>query len=146
MNLEVLFVIVVVSIVVIAAIIWIVQSQRSSKKIDEMIKKRKPSAILSHRATFMEGREKLSVALTLTKKTIYYENADFDARLDLEQIDEVEYDSETTTGLSQEGHRILRLRTHGHTFEFIVPTAELKQWEEHLASHHLDEPGEIEAV
>ncbi|MDX1582152.1 MAG: hypothetical protein R3338_00975 [Thermoanaerobaculia bacterium] len=145
MNLEVVIVIVVVSIVVIAAIIWIFQSQRSSKKIDEIIKKRKPSAILSHRATFMEGREKLQVALTLTKETIFYENADFDARLDLTQIDEVEYDDETTTGLSQEGHRIIRLRTHGHTFEFIAPKAQVKQWEEHLATHHLDEPGKVEA-
>lgn len=146
MNLEAVIVTVVVSIVVIAAIIWIVQRQRAKSKIDHLIQKRKPSAILSHRATFMEGREKLSVALTLTKETVFYENADFDARLDLTQIDEVEYDTETMTGLSREGHRIVRFRTHGHTFEFIAPSADVAKWEEHLSTHHLDEPGEVHAV
>lgn len=146
MNLEGIIVAVVVSIVVIAAIIWLVNRQRASSRIDQFIQKRKGSSILSHRAVFMEGREKLPVALSLTKETVYYENADFEARLDLSQIEEVEYDTETTTGLSQEGNRIVRFRSHGHTFEFVVPDAEIKKWEEHLSAHHLDEPGEVRAV
>lgn len=146
MNLEGIIVAVVISIVVIAAIVWLVGRQRAKGKIDSFIQKRKGGAILSHRATFMEGREKLPVALTLTSETVYYENADFEARLDLSQVDEVEYDTETATGLSQEGHRVVRFRSHGHTFEFIVPQAEVKNWEEHLSAHHLDEPGEVHAV
>lgn len=146
MNLEGIIVTVVVSIIVIAAIFWVVQRQRSSSTIDKFIQKRKGSSILSHRATFMEGREKLPVALTLTKESVFYENADFEARLDLSQIDEVEYDTETATGLSQEGHRVVRFRTHGHTFEFIAPAADVKQWEDHLSAHHLDEPGSVQAV
>lgn len=146
MNLEAIIVAVVISIVVIAAIIWLIQRQRASSSIDKFIQKRKGNAILSHRAVFMEGREKLPVALTLTKETVFYENQDFEARLDLSQIDEVEYDTETTTGLSQDNHRIVRFRSHGHIFEFLAPAADVKQWEEHMSAHHLDEPGSIEVV
>ncbi len=146
MNLEAIIVAVVVSVIVIAAIIWLIQRQRASSSIDKFMQKRKGESILSHRAVFMEGREKLAVALTLTDKTVFYENQDFEARLDITQIDEVEYDDETMTGLSQDGHRILRLRSHSHTFEFILPNAQIKQWEEHLSPHHLDEPGAVEAV
>lgn len=146
MDLEAIIVAVVISVVVIAAIIWIVQRQRASSSIDKFIQKRKSESILSDRAIFMEGREKLPVALTLTRQSVFYENQDFEARLDVAQIDEVEYDDETMTGLSQEGHRILRLRSHSHTFEFILPSAQIKQWEEHLSPHHLDEPGDVKAV
>lgn len=137
---------IIVVVILLAVIIWFVNQQRAKGRIDEMVKKRAPDAIIAHRALYMEGRERLPVALALTGSTIFYENADLEASLDLNRIDEVEYDEETTTGLSQEGCKILRLRSHGHVFEFVVTNAEAKEWMEHLPPHHLDEPGGVHAT
>lgn len=136
---------IIVVIILLAVIIWFINQQRSKGQIDERVKKRSADSILAHRALYMEGRERLPVSLSLTSSTIFYENADLEARLDLDRIDEVEYDEETTTGLSQEGSRVLRLRSHGQVFEFIITKAQAKEWMEHLPTHHLDEPGSVHA-
>jgi hypothetical protein len=137
---------VVISILVLVGIYLLVMRQRSKSRIDEIMNKRKQEAILSHRGIFLEGREKLPVALTLTRRSVLYENEDLEARLDLDTVDEVEYDDETITGLEQDGHRVIRLRTHGNSFEFMVTAAEAAEWEEHLPAHRVDEPGKVQAV
>ena len=137
---------VIVVVILLAIIIWFVNQQRAKGRIDEMVKKRAGDAIIAHRALYMEGRERLPVALALTPQSVFYENFDLEARLDLDRIDEVEYDDETTTGLSQEGCKILRLRSHGQVFEFVITKAEAEEWAEHLKTHHIDEPGAVTAT
>jgi hypothetical protein len=137
---------VVIAVLVLVGIYLLVMRQREKSRIEEIMNKRKQESILSHRGIFVEGREKLPVALSLTRKSVLYENEDLQARLDLDTIDEVEYDDETITGLEQEGHRVIRLRSHGNSFEFMVTAAEAAEWEEHLPQHHLDEPGKVQAI
>lgn len=137
---------VVVAIVVVAAIAFFFAQRSAHSAVDKLVRKHRENSIITHKAIFMEGRERIPVALSLMKDSIIYQNPDIDARLDLDRIDEVEYDDETSTGISKEGHSILRARSHGHVFEFMVTDDECKEWREHLHSHRMDEPGHIEAV
>ena len=85
--------------------------------------------------------QKYQVALSLTATAIYYQNPDLDASFDLKDIEEVEYDDELATGRAvTHGCRALRLRSHGHTFEFILQPADCSQWMAVLPAHHADEP------
>ena len=48
----------------------------------------------------------------------------------------MEYDDELTIGRSvPAGARALRLRSHGTSFEFVMPTAETAKWESVLPPH-----------
>jgi len=134
----------VIGLVVLAALIWLFLKTRSKDLIEEMMGKRRASSRLVSRADFLEGMEKIGVALSLTADRISYENPDIDAYLELRHIEEIEYDDETATGHSIEG-RVLRLRSHGHTFEFLldIPTGRL--WESTLASRRADQ-GTAQAV
>jgi len=58
--------------------------------------------------------------------------------VELRHIDEVEYDDETATGRSVVG-KALRLRAHGHAFEFLLDQGTARQWEQLLPPHRLDE-------
>lgn len=117
-----------VGLVVLVALIWLFLKTRSKDLIEEMIAKRRGSSRLVCRAEFVEGLERLAVALSLANDRIIYENPDLDAYLELRHLEEIEYDDETATGHPVEG-RILRLRSHGHTFEFILDPATARQWE-----------------
>jgi hypothetical protein len=111
---------------------------RSRDLLDQMMAKRRPSARLVCRADFVEGLERIPVALALTTEMISYENPDLDAKLELKHIEEVEYDDETATGQSVDG-RALRLRSHGHTFEFVLDPNTARQWESTLPPKHMDQ-------
>jgi len=89
--------------------------------------KRRESARFVSRADFVEGLERIPVALALMNDSIVYENPDIDASLDLKQIEEVEYDNETSTGQVLDGNA-LRLRAHGHTFEFVLDPDSTGKW------------------
>ena len=134
----------VIGLVVLAGLIWLFLKTRSKDLIEEMMVKRRASSRLVSRAEFLEGMEKIGVALSLTADRICYENPDIDAYLELRHIEEIEYDDETATGHNIEG-RVLRLRSHGHTFEFLldVPTGRL--WESTLSPRRADQ-GTAQAV
>lgn len=118
----------VVGVVVLAALVWLFIRTRSHDLIEEMLTKRRPASKAASRADFVEGSMHIPVAVSLADDRIFYENPDLDAYLDLKNLEEVEYDDETSTGHSVEG-RVLRLRSHGHTFEFVLDTASSRQWE-----------------
>ncbi len=134
----------VVGLVVLAALIWLFLKTRSRDLIEEMMVKRRASSRLVCRAQFMEGMERINVALSLAADRICYENSDMDAYLELRHIEEIEYDDETATGHSFEG-RVLRLRSHGHTFEFLLATPTAQQWEATLPPRRADQ-GTAQAV
>jgi hypothetical protein len=81
--------------------------------------------------------EQIPVALVLTADTIYYENRDLQASIELPLIEEVEYDDETATGHTVPG-RVLRLRAHNHVFEFTLDLPSAKQWEAALPARRID--------
>ena len=127
-----------VGVVVLAALVWLFIRTRSSDLIDGMMAKRRASSRLVSRADLVEGMERIPVALSVGTEMIYYENPDIDASLELQHIEEVEYDDETTTGHSVTG-KALRLRAHGQTFEFVLDPASVRQWEATLPPRRINQ-------
>jgi len=134
-----------VGLVVLVALIVLFFRVRMKDLLDEYVKKRSAASRVCCRAEYVEGAERIPVALSLTNDTIYYENSDLQASLDLQNIDEVEYDDETTTGQSVVG-KALRLRSHGHAFEFILDANDARLWQTALPPHRLDERPAAQAV
>ena len=127
----------VVGLVVLVALIVIFLRVRMKDLVEEYVRRRSAGSRVCSRADLVEGIERIPVALALTDDTIYYENPDLQASLELRRIDEVEYDDETATGRSVVG-KALRLRAHGHAFEFLLDQGTARQWEELLPPHRLD--------
>jgi len=139
-----LTVVTIAGLVVLAALIWLYVRVRSKDLIENLIARRSASSRLACRADFVEGLQRIPVALSLTNDTIRYENPDLEATLDLGHIEEVEYDDETTTGQSVDG-KALRLRSHGHAFEFVLDSGTAQKWQLVLPMRRLDQ-GTAQAV
>lgn len=128
----------VVGIVLLVALIWVLVRMRMRDQLDELMAKRRGSCRIVSRADFLEGMEKIPVSLALDDDTLHYENANLQATLELQHVDEVEYDDETATGHSVVG-KALRLRAHGHAFEFVLDQATARQWEQLLPARRVDQ-------
>jgi hypothetical protein len=139
-----LTVVTIAGLAVLAALVWILMRMRSTDLLEEKMAKRRTSSRLVSRADLVEGLERIPVALALTNEAIFYENPDLDASLDLKQIEEVEYDNETATGQVLEGNA-LRLRSHGHTFEFVLDADSTGKWRAMLPARRLGQ-GTAQAV
>ncbi|HKO58245.1 MAG TPA: hypothetical protein VJ276_20445 [Thermoanaerobaculia bacterium] len=117
-----------VGIIALAVLIWLFLRARKQDMLAEIVAKRKPSSRIVCRASYTGGMEAIPVVLSLSSDAIYYENTDLNASFELNNIDEVEYDDELATGHAvSEGCRVLRLRSHGAAFEFILSDADAKQ-------------------
>jgi hypothetical protein len=127
MSLEVVSI---VGVVVLVALTVLYLKLRRKDQIGAMIDKRKGTAKLVSRADYVEGREEMPVALSLTADTFYYENPDLEASFDLNRIDEVEYADDLATGheIRHTGVRVLRLRSHGAVFEFLLEKGDCDKW------------------
>ena len=102
---------------------------RQRDHLDAIQKKRQPTSKLVSRAAYVEGMEKIPVSLALTADTFYYENPDLEASFDLNRIDEIEYDDELATGRAMDQNlRVLRLRSHGAAFEFLLNKTDAAKW------------------
>ncbi|HKO02574.1 MAG TPA: hypothetical protein VJ032_12820, partial [Thermoanaerobaculia bacterium] len=110
----------IVGLAVTAVLVWIYLKFRSHDVLEAIAVKRRASSKIVTEAAYVEGLEKIAVIVALTDDAFYYENADLQASLDISQIDEVEYDDETATGHAVASGRALRIRSHGHCFEFIL--------------------------
>jgi hypothetical protein len=139
-----LTVVTIVGLAVLIALVWLLLRMRSKDQIEEMMAKRRPAARVVSRANFVEGLERIPVALSLLPDTICYENPDLDASLDLRQIEEIEYDNETSTGQVIDGNA-LRLRSHGHTFEFVLDPDSTGKWKAMLPAKRIGQ-GTAQAV
>ena len=127
-----------VGVVALAGLLWFFLRTRSHDQLAGLMEKRRAGSKIVSEADYIEGMQKIPVAMALTGDTFYYENPDLQASFELARIDEVEYDTELATGRSvDEGHRALRLRSHGATFEFILPIAESKKWESALPARRI---------
>jgi hypothetical protein len=135
----------VIGLVALVALVVVFFRLRSRDHFDEIAKKRKTEAKLIDRADYVEGITHFPVVLSLTEKAIFYENVELAAHIDLENIDEVEYDDELATGKEVSPSKVLRLRSHGHTFEFVIDRKTAPKWSTALPVHHFDEPGKVHA-
>jgi hypothetical protein len=119
----------VVGLIAIAALTAWYLKLRQKDVLESYLAKRRGSAKLVSRAEYVEGPEMIPVALALTDTSFFYENADLQASFDLDRIDEIEYDDDLSTGRTLHGAcRVLRLRSHGTTFEFVLDNSECPKW------------------
>ena len=119
----------VVGVVVLAVLVWMLIRARSKDVIVELMSKRAGSSKIVSRADYVEGLERIPVALSMSDDSLYYENSDLQASFELKHIEEIEYDDELAIGKQVErGCRVLRLRSHGATFEFILDPIDCQKW------------------
>ena len=140
-----LAIITVVGIIAVVILFLFLKKRRRSDVVEEMMSKRRGSCKVVSRAEFVQGMERMPVALCLGESQLFYENADFQAHLELNRIDEIEYDDELSTGKAIEDGRVLRVRSHGQQFEFIVTKTDAEKWTTGLPAHRMNEPGSVRA-
>jgi hypothetical protein len=129
----------IVGVIVLAVLFIVFMRVRQQDLLGEIMQKRKGSSKLVSRADYVEGVEKIPVVLALTGDTFYYENMDLQASFELERIDEIDYDDDLATGRSHHADaRVLRLRSHGAAFEFLVDKSEIEKWKAQLPPRRLE--------
>ena len=118
----------VAAVVVIALLGWNLYRRFATDRIAAFNERRRPESKIVGRGEFVDGNRHLDVALALTKTTLFYENSDMEASIDLQWVREIEYDTELATGLAIADGRVLRLRSHSQTFEFVLPRDLVTRW------------------
>jgi hypothetical protein len=127
-----------IGLIVLAVMVVIFLKVRQKDLVAAFMEKRRPSSKLVSRADYVEGVEKIPVALSLTETALFYENPDLEASFDLDRIDEIEYSQDLSTGRSHDtDHEVLRLRSHGATFEFLLEKADVSKWMAALPARRL---------
>jgi hypothetical protein len=123
--------------VVVAALLgWNLARRLAAEGIGRLKDRRRASSRLVSSAELIDGVRHVPVSLALNHQALYYENADMQASLDLEWIQEVEYDDELVTGQRIRRGNVLRLRCYGQVFEFILPAGVLQKWQAVLPARH----------
>lgn len=115
-------------IALVAFLGWNLYSRFSADRIASFIERRKTSSRMVSRGELVDGNRHMTVALALTDSTLFYENADLEASLDLEWVREIEYDTELVTGQVVPEGRVLRLRSSSRTLEFVLPAETVTRW------------------
>ena len=119
----------VIGLVVLAVLTVIFLRVRRTDQIGALMEKRRARSKLVSRAEHVEGVGRMEVALSLSADSLYYENPDMEASFELNRIDEVEYGDELSTGkVLEDDFGVLRLRSHGRAFEFVLAKGELPKW------------------
>lgn len=120
---------------VVAVLGWNLIKRFASDRIEHFADGRRASSRLVSRGEFIDGGRHVPVSLAITGSAFYYENSDMQASLDLEWIQEVEYEDELVTGQHVGDGNVLRLRCFSQVFEFILPNDVLQQWMVVLPAH-----------
>lgn len=127
---------IVVGVAIAAILVAMFLRARQKDRIGALIEQRRGTSRIVTRAEYVEGRDTIPVALSLADGTIYYSNPDLDASLDVDRIDEIEYADELSTGRTvRQGCRVLRLRAHGTTIEFLLERGDCEKWSAALPPH-----------
>jgi hypothetical protein len=137
----------VIGVVFAAVLVAVFLKVRRQDLLGALMEKRRPVSRLVSRADYVEGSDAMPVALSLTGDMLFYENPDLEASFELARIDEIEYDDELTTGKSVDAaHRVLRLRSHGRAFEFVLDSADQAKWSSTLPPKTMGAPQRAHAV
>ncbi|HEV7768506.1 MAG TPA: hypothetical protein VGQ76_26135 [Thermoanaerobaculia bacterium] len=119
---------VIVAIITVAFLSWNLYRRFGADRLQALNEKRRATSRLVGRAEFVDGNRHLDVAIAVTQSTFFYENADMQASIDLQWVREIEYDSELSTGTTPPTGKVLRLRSHSQTFEFVLPEDVVARW------------------
>jgi hypothetical protein len=114
--------------IALAVLGWNLYRRLGADRIEKFMERRRTTARMVSRGSFVDGNRHLAVALAVTDSTFFYENSDMQASLDLQWVREIEYDTELATGLAVAGGKVLRLRCYSQTFEFILPNDVVARW------------------
>ena len=117
--------------VAVAFLAWNLYRRMRTDRIAVFNDRRRGTSRMVGRGEFVDGNRHLDVALAVTQSTLFYENADMEASLDLQWVREIEYDTELATGGAVAGAKVLRLRSDSQTFEFVLPNDTVARW--HMA-------------
>lgn len=120
--------ILVVAAVGIVLLGWSLYRRFGTDRIETLMERRRKTSRFVSRGAFVDGSRHLEVALALDPSTLFYENHDMAASIDLQWVREIEYDSKLATGAAAEGGKILRLRSKSQTFEFVLPNDVVARW------------------
>ncbi len=127
----------VVALAAIAALAWVLTTKMRADDVQRLNDLRRNSCRMVGRGELVDGKQHIPVAMALSWSTLYYENADLEASLDLHYIEEVEYADELTTGQGIAGGKVMRLRCFSKVFEFVIDRASVPQWEAVLPAVHV---------
>ena len=116
------------ALIVIGFLGWNLYRRFGADRIGTFTEKRRATSRIVSRGGFVDGARQLEVALALTTSTLFYENADMQASLDLQWVHEIEYDTRLATGLAVAGAKVMRLRCFTRTFEFVLPNDVVARW------------------
>ncbi len=136
----------VAGIVLVIVLVLVLVRFLNRDKIDVILKKRRPVSVIATEAELIEGPTHIEVALALDTQKLYYENSDMQAYLELKNLEEVEYDDSLMTGGRTVEGEVLRIRSHGHTFEFVISKENTAKWKQKLPQHRMDDPGDIHSA
>lgn len=118
----------ILAVVVVAFLGWNLYRRFGADRITEFNDRRRATSRLVGTGEFVDGNRRLEVALAVTPSTLYYENSDMQASIDLQWVREIEYDTELATGLTVVKGKVMRLRSHSQTFEFVIPEDVVARW------------------
>ena len=112
-----------------AVLVWELSKRMAEDGMRRFNDERRNSCRLVGRGELVDGKQHIPVAMALSTSTLYYENADLTASLDLVYVEEVEYDDELMTGQAVAAGKVMRLRCFSKVFEFVIDSANAPQWQ-----------------
>jgi hypothetical protein len=118
----------VAALVVLGFLGWSLYVRFGSDRLGAINDRRRKTSRFVGRGEFVDGNRHLAVALALDGSTLFYENSDMQASVDLQWIKEIEYDTELATGTAVANSKVVRLRANSQTFEFVLPNVDVPQW------------------
>ena len=116
------------AVVAVASLSWNLYRRFGRDHIQNFIDQRKAGSRFVSRAVFVDGNRQLDVALALDQNTLFYENRDMQASIDLQWLREIEYASALMTSAHTDGSEVMRLRSTSQTFEFLLPADSAQRW------------------
>ncbi|MFA6955137.1 MAG: hypothetical protein WC538_04610 [Thermoanaerobaculia bacterium] len=123
----------------IAILVWLLAKVHAAGLLSDLVNGRRASSRIVGRGELIDGSRHIPVALALSDSTFFYENDDMKASLGLQYIREVGYESESSSGSSVEGGKILRFRCLSQMFEFLIRDDEVARWEAVLPARRDEE-------
>lgn len=121
-----------ITVVAVAAVLLLARSlhrRLTADGIHLLVEKRRAGSLVASRGCVVDGSRRVDVAMALTGPTLFYESDEINASVDLEWVNEVEYDTCIGSGASVDAGKVLRLRCHNRNFEFIIPDDALLRWQ-----------------
>jgi hypothetical protein len=118
-----------ISVVVVLALARMLWNDFAGDGMQRLNDQRRSSCRLVGKGELVDGKQHIPVAMALSWSTLYYENDELEASLDLSYIEEVEYADELVTGQAIGNGKVMRLRCFSRIFEFVVDGGSAAQWQ-----------------